>query len=83
MKIMQVDVKVGRAEAEAAEVLVLTHSEEQGLSKDAAATLLWMYTSREIFQKLVHEAGWTPGRYQEWLERTLLDTLTEARDGRG
>ena len=37
MKIMQVDVKVGRAEAESAEVLVLTHCEEQGLSKNAAA----------------------------------------------
>jgi len=55
----------------------------KGLSKDAAATLLWLYTSREIFQKLVHEAGWTPARYQDWLERTLLDALTEASgDGR-
>ncbi|HSC57221.1 MAG TPA: M17 family peptidase N-terminal domain-containing protein, partial [Nitrospira sp.] len=39
MKIMQVDVKVGRAEAESAEVLVLTHCEEEGLSKQDAVAI--------------------------------------------
>ena len=39
MKIMQVDVKVGRAEAESVEVLVLTHCEEEGLSKQDAAAI--------------------------------------------
>jgi leucyl aminopeptidase len=39
MKIMQVEVKVGRAEAESAEVLVLTHCEGEGLSKQDAAVI--------------------------------------------
>lgn len=47
----------------------------KGLTREAAATLLWMYTSREVYQKLVHEGGWTPDAYQAWLERTLLDSL--------
>ena len=33
MKIMQADVKVGRAEAESAEVVILTHCEQESLSK--------------------------------------------------
>ena len=39
MKIMQVDAKVGRAETEAAEVLVLAHCEGERLSKQDAAAI--------------------------------------------
>jgi leucyl aminopeptidase len=39
MKIMQVDVKVGRAEGESAEVLVLTHCEGEGLNKQDGAAV--------------------------------------------
>ncbi len=39
MKIMQVAVKVGRAEEESSEVLVLTHCEGEGLSKPDAAVI--------------------------------------------
>lgn len=49
----------------------------KGLTKETAATLLWMYTSREVYHKLVHESAWTPESFQVWLERTLIDTLTE------
>lgn len=49
----------------------------KGLTREAAATLLWMYTGREIYNKLVQEAGWTADEYQDWLERTLLVTLTD------
>ncbi|HEV6964989.1 TetR/AcrR family transcriptional regulator [Roseateles sp.] len=48
-----------------------------GLDRDRAAALLWMYTSRELYQKLVRESGWTPDDYQAWLEQTLLETLTQ------
>lgn len=51
----------------------------KGLTKDAASTLLWMFTSREVYQKLVHESGWTPDAFQAWLERTLIETLTDGR----
>lgn len=39
MNIMQIEVKVGRAESESAEVLVLTHCEGEGLGKQDAATI--------------------------------------------
>jgi len=39
MKIMQADVKVGRAEAESTEVLVLTHCEGEGLHKQDGAAI--------------------------------------------
>ncbi|NPC58091.1 TetR/AcrR family transcriptional regulator [Caenimonas soli] len=49
----------------------------KGLTKETAATLMWMFTGREIYHKLVHESGWTPDRFQDWLERTLLESLTD------
>lgn len=49
----------------------------KGLTRDTAAALLWMMTSREVYQKLVHESGWTPDAYQDWLERALIETLTD------
>ncbi len=48
-----------------------------GLERERAAALLWMYTSRELYQKLVRESGWTPDDYQAWLEQTLRETLTD------
>ena len=51
----------------------------KGLTREMAGTLLWMYTSREVYHKLVHESGWSPDQYQAWLEQTLLESLTEAR----
>jgi AcrR family transcriptional regulator len=59
------------------EALFAAGRAREGLTKDAAATLLWMFTGRELHQKLVHEAGWTPQRYQDWLERTLIENLTD------
>jgi AcrR family transcriptional regulator len=49
-----------------------------GLDKDTASTLLWMFTSRDVYHKLVHESGWSPDKFQDWLERTLLESLTDA-----
>lgn len=51
----------------------------KGLTKEAAATLLWMLTSREVYHKLVHESGWAPEAFQAWLEQTLIETLTDER----
>ncbi len=55
----------------------------KGLTRETAATLLWMYTGRDLYHKLVHESGWTPEAFQSWLERTLIETLTGAGDERG
>jgi AcrR family transcriptional regulator len=51
----------------------------RGLTKGAAAALLWMFTSRDLYHKLVHESGWTPEAYQAWLEQTLIEALTDGK----
>jgi AcrR family transcriptional regulator len=51
----------------------------RGLSLEEARRILWMYTSRDVYRMLVHEAGWTPDRYETWLSTTLLEALVEAR----
>jgi hypothetical protein len=48
---------------------------KEGLTLDDARRILWMYTSRDVYRMLVHEAGWSPERYQEWLAQTLLAAL--------
>ena len=50
----------------------------RGLSLEEARRILWMYTSRDVYRMLVHEAGWTPDQYQSWLSRTLLEALVDA-----
>lgn len=54
---------------------------KEGLTLDDARRILWMYTSRDVYRMLVHESGWSPERYQEWLSQTLLATLV-SRQGR-
>jgi hypothetical protein len=51
----------------------------RGLSLEEARRILWMYTSRDVYRMLVHEAGWTPDRYEAWLSTTLLEALVDAR----
>ncbi len=51
---------------------------KKGLDKRTAATILWMFTSRDIYHKLVHESGWPPEKFQSWLEQTLLANLTDS-----
>ncbi|WP_198349352.1 MULTISPECIES: TetR/AcrR family transcriptional regulator [Ramlibacter] len=48
----------------------------EGLDREAAATLMWMYTSQEVFHKLVQESGWSLDAYEQWLAHTLVWTLT-------
>jgi AcrR family transcriptional regulator len=49
-----------------------------GLDKETASSILWMFTGREVYHKLVHESGWSPDKFQRWLEQTLLTILTDA-----
>jgi AcrR family transcriptional regulator len=51
----------------------------KGLEFDEARRILWMYTSRDIYRMLVHEGGWTPDRYQQWLSETLVNALVRVR----
>lgn len=47
------------------------------LTFDEARRIMWMFTSRDVYRMLVHEGGWTPQRYQDWLSFTLLEALVE------
>jgi AcrR family transcriptional regulator len=46
-----------------------------GLSLEEARRIVWMYTSRDVYRMLVHDGGWAPDRYQQWLSRTLVEAL--------
>lgn len=59
------------------EALFKARRARKGLTRDTAATLMWMYTGREVYNKLVRESGWTADQFQAWLQRTLLETLTD------
>jgi AcrR family transcriptional regulator len=48
-----------------------------GLPIAEARRILWMYTSRDVYRMLVHEAGWAPDRYEAWLAQTLIEALVE------
>jgi hypothetical protein len=50
---------------------------KRGLTFETARQILWMYTSRDIYRMLVHERGWTPDQYQDWLAETLVAALVE------
>lgn len=59
-------------------VLLFAQSKQtEGLSLDEARRILWMYTSRDVYRLLVHEGGWTPDRYQEWMSATLVNALVK------
>jgi hypothetical protein len=64
-------------------LLFAQSKEAKGLGFDEARRILWMYTSRDVYRMLVHESGWTPDRYQEWLSDTLVNALVSAGQPKG
>ena len=60
-------------------MLLFAHSRQRsGLELNEARRILWMYTSRDVYRMLVHEAGWTPDQYQQWLSDALVNALVGA-----
>jgi AcrR family transcriptional regulator len=49
----------------------------KGLTVDRAADQIYALTSIEIFERLTDVCGWADDDYQEWLTRTLADTLLD------
>lgn len=49
-----------------------------GLSTDDAGAIVWTLTSPEVHRMLRDDSGWSRDRYQEWLCRTLIDSLLPA-----
>jgi AcrR family transcriptional regulator len=70
---MRRDMQRGRIDA-----LFKAGRQKKGLDKESAATVLWMFTGRDVYHKLVHESGWPPDKFRRWLEQTLVTTLTDA-----
>jgi AcrR family transcriptional regulator len=49
-----------------------------GVSRDAAVDVLWLYMAPDVYYRLVHGRGWTPKRYEAWLAETLRRELLPA-----
>ena len=49
----------------------------KGLDRASASSILWLLTGRDVYHKLVHESGWSPDKFENWLRQTLLDSLTD------
>src|SRR5262245_2820234 len=46
-----------------------------GLDAGAAADLLWLLTSRDVYRMLVIECGWSSSRYEDWLGDAIAREL--------
>lgn len=69
-------------QGERVKLLFAQTKQRKGLKLNEARRIFWMYTSRDIYRMLVHEGGWTPDQYQQWLSDTLLCALVDAGGGK-
>jgi AcrR family transcriptional regulator len=46
-----------------------------GVSATDARDVLWLFTSAEVYEKLVLERGWPPSRFGAWLAQQLVAAL--------
>ena len=46
-----------------------------GLSRAEAADVAWLATDPVLFDRLVRIRGWSVGKFEAWLARTLTDQL--------
>jgi AcrR family transcriptional regulator len=46
-----------------------------GLNHKTARDIFWMLTGGDVYWMLVHERGWSPQKYQDWLADTLVLSL--------
>ena len=46
-----------------------------GLDYTMARDIFWTLTGRDVYRMLVHERGWSPEKYQDWLADTLVHSL--------
>jgi AcrR family transcriptional regulator len=45
------------------------------LDPDRARDIVWTLISPEVYELLVHDRGWSPHEYEQWLARALADAL--------
>jgi AcrR family transcriptional regulator len=47
----------------------------EGVGVDAAADILWTLNHPSLYHLLVGRRGWSPGRYEQWLDNLLCSQL--------
>jgi AcrR family transcriptional regulator len=48
---------------------------KESLEMTEARDILWTFTARELYRMLVHDRGWKPQQYEDWLSETLVSSL--------
>jgi AcrR family transcriptional regulator len=51
------------------------------IDHQTARDIFWMLTGGDVYRMLVHERGWSPQQYQDWLADTLVHSLLKAKKG--
>ena len=49
------------------------------IDHQTARDVFWMLTGGDVYRMLVHERGWSPQQYQDWLADTLVHSLLKAK----
>jgi hypothetical protein len=52
------------------------------IDHQTARDVFWMLTGGDVYRMLVHERGWSPQQYQDWLADTLVHSLLKAKKGK-
>ena len=52
------------------------------IDHQTARDVFWMLTGGDVYRMLVHERGWSPQQYQDWLADTLVHSLLKAKRGK-
>jgi AcrR family transcriptional regulator len=52
------------------------------LSYQTARDVFWTLTGRDLYRMLVRNRGWSPDQYEEWLGRTLVESLLTPKSKR-
>ena len=51
-----------------------------GLSRSAAADILWLHNDPLVYQRLVHDRGWSVRRWRDWLARSVKVQLLRGEE---
>jgi AcrR family transcriptional regulator len=51
------------------------------IDHQTARDVFWMLTGGDVYRMLVHERGWSPQQYQDWLADSLVHSLLKAKKG--
>jgi AcrR family transcriptional regulator len=54
----------------------------EGMSRVEAADVAWLATDPVLYDRLVRVRGWSVGKFEAWLARTLTDQLLARQDRR-